>query len=61
VQEPCGRGLRTFANLDFLIVDMRHHLGEIAHIDEHAAERTVAEMVQLAAFRYERPKPRLHL
>ena len=36
---------RTFADLDFLIVDMLQHLAQVAHVEPLTAARAIAETI----------------
>ena len=40
--------LRTFADLNLCVVNMREHLAEIAHIEPFPAARTFHEMIGLS-------------
>jgi|SRR5882757_1836680 hypothetical protein len=39
--------LRTFADLNFLIVNVRQQLTEVAHVEIRPADRAIAEMIGL--------------
>jgi hypothetical protein len=45
MQRALARRLRTFADLNFLIVNARQQLTEIAHVEIRPAEWAIAEMI----------------
>jgi hypothetical protein len=39
--------LRTFADLNLGVVNMRQHLSQVAHVEQRSADRAIAEMIGL--------------